>query len=798
MDYIIEIALNKYTDFNKFEEIATRILNDEGYESIHAIGGIADKGVDGEEIRYYHDGTKRTVFQYSLDKRNRQKIIDTIEKLKENKINFESLVFVTVNQINNTEKLRSDIRKLYKNTFQIDIVERKTILSRLGANNYGLFNTYFPNIRAQIENTVFNKKVYFSDEASDVLQTSLLKCSLLFTFNRNAQSTRKDLFDRLILSIIASTKGLTIADVLNTLNSKYGRTFSEEQIKTSAQRLIKQEFVNELGQIFSASKKAIEYIEGSLTKIEQATDALINDIVDKVIDTEKTQLDRATIAKLKSNVKSSLSAFFRLHGVDYTNSHIAKESVNADFGFEKNKALIDITKKGLSEKIGAALTYSIGDTIKNPTDEQADTLSHWAKAFIGLQVLNLDPALKEFQTTNFSKKTFVIDTDILLYCLVEECSLNKIYKRLIKQLKALNCKLIISPDVIAEVIKHGEAENNYTYFRSTFKTVDENIIDEKIHNVFVKGYYTGILQRSISQSTTFKTYLSNYINKDSPYRFIVDLIEQYFPNTFVIEELSRTSKKTLDQELLEKLTSLINDQTKNTFKAQWRSEEENYEVSFNDAKMYLITYFLNEQSTHDPKAILPGSFYLLTSSTRAARCGLKMNLTTSISVKPETLISLLDQLGSFEITSKEFVNIFENPYLVEVANECWADIKTLIDAGVDLRDKNPVNLRYELKDTIHTYLIERNKYESKEIQAEEKEQEEVELNDFIQFTRHVKAKGYKFTPSIEQIIDKFKEMQTDIKDKEKAIKELRETTIIFGKRKQKYLDKITNTSKRKE
>ena len=81
MDYIIEIALDKYTDYNKFEELATRILNDEGYDKIHAIGGIADEGMDAEQVKHYQDSTERTVFQYSLDKRNKQKIIDTIEKL---------------------------------------------------------------------------------------------------------------------------------------------------------------------------------------------------------------------------------------------------------------------------------------------------------------------------------------------------------------------------------------------------------------------------------------------------------------------------------------------------------------------------------------------------------------------------------------------------------------------------------------------------------------------------------------------------------------------------------------------
>lgn len=791
MDYLIEIALNRYTDFSKFEELATRILTDEGYDSIHAIGGIGDMGMDAEEVRHYTDETNRTVFQYSLDKRNKQKVISTIDKLIDKKIQFQSVVFVTINQINNTETIKSEIRKKYKNQFEISIIERKTIIARLSHNNYHLFNTYFPNFRAQIENTLFNKKVYFSEGTSDILETSLLKCSLLFTFNSRASNTRKDLFDKLILSIVVSSQSISVVDIISVISKKYSRVFDEHQIKTSIQRLQKQDFINETDHKYGPSKKAIEYIEGNVHQVEESTDALIADILEKVNSTVESSIDKSTISKIKNNIKNSLSAFFRLHGVDYTTT----ADGNSDFGFEQNKALIEITKQGLSEKISSNLIYAIGDTIKNPTDVQAETLSHWSKAFISLQILNLDPALKEFQSTNFSKKTFIIDTDFLLNCLVEECTISKICRRLINQLKSLNCKMIIPKEVIAEVIKHGEAENNYNYFKSAFNTVDEKIIDEKVHNVFVKGYYTGLLNGTISKTTTFRTYLTNYINKDSPFSFLVELIEYRFPATFIIEELTTLGLGRIDQGVLDGLTELINAQTKNTFKAQWRSEDENYEVSYNDAKMYLTTYYLNEKTVRDKKAILPGSFYLLGSSSRAARCGLKLGLSTSISVKPETLIGLLEQLGSFELSSKEYVNIFENPYLVEIANDCWSDIKVLIDAGVDLKDKNPVNLRFELKDTIHQYIIERNKFDNKETVIEEEKQEEVELRDFIKFTRHVKSKGYKFTPSIEQIIDKFKEMQTDIQDKDSIIKELTEKSELFGKRKQKYLERIASKKK---
>lgn len=125
--------------------------------------------------------------------------------------------------------------------------------------------------------------------------------------------------------------------------------------------------------------------------------------------------------------------------------------------------------------------------------------------------------LKEFQKTTFAQKTFIIDTDVLLNCIVKENDLNKTYVRLIKELKSYGCKLIIPDEVITEVLKHGDAQSNYNYIKNTFGSVDENIVSEQIHNVFVKGYYTGIINNTITPTTSFKQYLSNnYIDASSP------------------------------------------------------------------------------------------------------------------------------------------------------------------------------------------------------------------------------------------------------------------------------------------
>lgn len=790
MSNIISIALDSYTDFHKFEELATAILNDDGYCNIIAVGGIGDDGIDAEETKYFKDGTEKIIFQYSLDKKPKIKIENTINKLRSNGCIFQTLVYVTTTLINNIGDIKAEIRKKYGTDFTLEIIERTTIISRLQKDNDKLFKRYFPDIKTQLANLT-ESKTYFDGITSDSFQSSLLKCSLLFTFNPNARATRKDMFDKLIISVIVNQKEVLISEIKTFLKKQYSRDIPEDQIKSSMDRLKKDKLISESNGKIIATPKTTVIIEGNVLSINKETETLIEDIIEKVKKTASKPIDEVTLSKIKSNIKESLSMYFRLHGLDCVNNK--KISISS---IEDNEDLIRKTKaNGLTNELGDLLVYALGDTLRNPTEEQAEILFKWAKAFIGLQILNLDPTLKEFQRTTFSQKTYIIDTDVLLNCLVKENGINKTYVQLIKELKSYGCKLIIPEEVINEVIKHGDAQSNYNYIKNSFDSVDENIVSEQIHNVFVKGYYTGIITKMISSSTTFKEYLLNYIDEDSPRTFLIDVINHYFPNTFQIKDLSDISNQVLNGDQLERLTKMINDITKSKFKAKWRSEEENLEISRNDAIMYLTTYSLNNIKQTSDTTILPHNYYLLTNSTRAAKCGLKEGLTTSVSVKPEILISLFDQFGSLEIESKDFLNIFENPYLANITNECWDSIKVLIETGIDLTGKNPIRLKYDLNNVIHDYLT--NNIDDS-LAEDAKGLNEKEIKDFNLLVKEVKSKGYKFIRGFEELLSEYNSMQDDLQ-KQKMYNDLLVTQIsTLGKRKQKYLDRIAqNNSKRK-
>jgi hypothetical protein len=67
---LIRFALANYTDWAKFENLATEMMRDRGYADIKPLGGQKDGGKDAVVERYYsHAGKRvRTVFQFTLRK----------------------------------------------------------------------------------------------------------------------------------------------------------------------------------------------------------------------------------------------------------------------------------------------------------------------------------------------------------------------------------------------------------------------------------------------------------------------------------------------------------------------------------------------------------------------------------------------------------------------------------------------------------------------------------------------------------------------------------------------------------
>lgn len=119
---IIEIALDKITDDQEFEKLATEVLYNEGYYDIKPMPGGNDFGQDAIEDKFYEsEGSIRTVFQYSLQGYSKGKIEKTIARLREVGIDFSELVYVTNKMISgeNQENLKNSKERFWNSTYHI-------------------------------------------------------------------------------------------------------------------------------------------------------------------------------------------------------------------------------------------------------------------------------------------------------------------------------------------------------------------------------------------------------------------------------------------------------------------------------------------------------------------------------------------------------------------------------------------------------------------------------------------------------------------------------------------------------
>ena len=150
-------------------------------------------------------------------------------------------------------------------------------------------------------------------------------------------------------------------------------------------------------------------------------------------------------------------------------------------------------------------------------------------------------------------------------------------------------------------------------------------------------------------------------------------------------------------------------ETETTVKGKRRSAEDNRSIAETDASIYLgISQILEDVKKRDPQAAankyLPNSLYFVTTSTRADKVAKRMGIGHEVITSPNILISILSVIGQTAGEKNNYLNLFENPFLVNVAKENWDCMKKLVDFGLTLKGANPFALKKRLEKTVNQWL----------------------------------------------------------------------------------------------
>ena len=627
----------------------------------------------------------------------------------------------------------------------------------------------------------------FTEDAKDRLKRSLLECSLLFHSNNSlvAGIDKSDILSKSIFAIIADIKGTSTVEKISTAYfERFGKPIDVDVLDGVLKGLVKSSFISPFEDGYRPHKLAAETMHEGVQHFEERMRQLNQQLLAKAETKIEGAIDNPTKQIIERNIRKSLNLYFQLYALDYVFDDDAEHKV-------EEEDVINEVKRDLAEELSDALLEAFSDLIEHPTDEQKETLMLCVKLFVGAQFLQIDPLVSQMELSKLKEKRFILDTDFLLYSITRHCRQSAEYKKLLKTLRKIGCELVIPNEVVTEVQKHALcAENNYYRFRNTLAAVDEDAIDEKANNVFVKDYCMNRLHNQYNKS--IRSYLyENYLSMEEPLDFIKDFIrdELHIEPGLDMDIPVDNDYLYIKDQLIEK----IYDKTRKSDKDRWRDDNETRAIAETDAKLLLNALTLNKNiQPESEKELLYANTYLVTYTTKGIKSAKELNIYRKVVTRPEILINLLMEIGLFDDKHNGMFNLFDNPFLAQIMSEHWAVITALSKTGVDLRGHSVTKLGRDLGATVHTYLTKNSDVEHIN-SAENYSFEAIStVDEFLQFVKEIKRKNYNFMPDAEKLIEKYNEQKAE---KEMAEAEVVKTKAILEKKAQGYDAYMRNMGK---
>lgn len=523
---------------------------------------------------------------------------------------------------------------------------------------------------------------------SPELEATRLRSILLFN-DKVKTSKRQDLITKAVLSLILAKNGSAKREgILNELNSQFSLNFSPGDLDAQILKLFKLGLLKSVDEPLTVkdSDKGRSYFE----KLEQNTEALLDGILEKVVALSKPHPVQNP-DPVKRTIRKALSVYYSMNG--YTFFRVQKKEDEIPI----RDAAIKLVKDELKDnRLAECVIRALAEVIEKPNDEQLKTLTQWARAFVAMESMSLDPLLNNLKSKNLREKEFIVDTDVVLHCLTSKARYSSEYCQMIAKLKDLGCKMYLVPEVVTEVQKHIDAAKKcYRHYGLQLTEFPDDMLYEEVCNVFIDDYVH--IEREAKESTPFNFYIEEFHDPEYP-----ALLQSKLTAVFSKPALDNTLEvDTLSDDFLQ-LEEEILKLTMKTPKAQNRTDEDNQAVSHLDAFLYMAA--LNKNLDLDITKMLSGKTYILSDSTRALRAANNLGWQRNdVVCHPNALMALLMEIGDVK-SQESIINLFDNPFLAYVADSVWGEIEALLKKKAYIKYKGFDKLRADVDKSFDKWI----------------------------------------------------------------------------------------------
>jgi hypothetical protein len=690
-----EYAISKIEDGFIFESFAQQFLSAVLGYGLIPVGGSKDKGIDAYQHIYQSDKLNKTIFQMSTESTWDDKIIDTFNKLKSNKVSFDRLFYVTNRKLNNTDKYCEDFFEHYK--INLTIYDIRWFSSNCNANE-GTIKTFH----------IFSEKYLheFSTPGKTSVIANLDSDSRLFVFlrqqfdkNRNDSNIEDLLIDTLILYSLEGTD--PDKNILLTKSEIHDKI--QKYIKFDL-RLLEDKLDSRLS-ILSTKPRKIKFhtkLEGYCLPYETRVEIQNRNLNDnKLID----EFNRETIETIKKYLKDAeisihhvndllnnvLNKIYYQQGLEFSNFVLLGDSKSI---IEQN--LADVISSAVEsssvvnynkEKVKTALQFAIREIVYQGSTIQLSYLKSLSNTYLMMYLLHWEPKISTYFNSMASKLKVFVDNSIIIPALSEIYleDKNRRHWNLLVSANKAGIALYINETLLNELVYHIKMVKNI--YQESFLDKETYYIDDEYELLYVKEILLRayLYSKKRDQVRDFDSFLDNFV--DPSLRNVKEELIQFLKETFGIMFISNAAWDIkINPDDLEKLCNTLSPKKSADIKAR------------NDAAMILSIYYLRDRDSESTKSSIFGymTWWLSkdTSTYEAVCKAFGDRFPISCYIRPDFIYNYITLLPTVSEVETAYSELFPTMLGVNLSYHMPEDAVKMIQHTInEFHTKQPVRIK---------------------------------------------------------------------------------------------------------
>lgn len=727
---LVELALSSPMDWTQFESLSFEVLIRDDLPRLRKLGGVADAGADAVEEAFYQDDSElSTVVQVTSQTAQVYKVKSTLATLRKNDLKPRRLVVVFKQPLSSRARSQMQDQGIESGVL-IDPRDQSYLVAQLSKHAPDLYSRYFEDVKTQVSVLLDQKDPL--EIASGRLRHALLAAVATFVLNPTARVARKALFEKTVLAAVVASPEDTPLEQLTLAVAELvpEETIVLDQVRAAVESLVRQGYCTWRQGAIRASERALVEVGQVMAESTAAYEELVRYVLAAC--GRNRRLDDATQGYLERNVRRALLTVFRAVGV-YPS---LDDGVVVDSELEDD--LLRVLSRNVDDALGRRALASISGYIEDSGNQRR--LATLVRTYSALSIRNLDPLGRRWQQATLRRTAIALDTDALLFVLVEELPEHPSLLNALKALADAGVRILVSPLVVRESAGHiGRAEKTLRRFQNRLGRMSAAMVDSEVWHAVVRGYYYSGLRKS---SLGWSEYWKKYYDQSSPEKYVEFLLQRRLKVS--VEPLDQLPQEWLvDFEVI--CAELLEYKEKRRWKAGFREEDQMSQRIRDDVKMGM---HVARRTTGDGGFRAYG--YLASEDLGFDR----MERSSHWSDRPRVLVltRMIPELAEFacgaRIPEDQIVRLLFNPVIVAAAHLMKDEIESLAQAGIDLRRVPLDRLEWDLSEGLADVVHELSS-------ARQTEEEEEKIARTVVAIDRARELGYQLDRGVERVVSRF-------------------------------------------